>query len=253
MLLFRQLLSLGFALSLVSTLGGRGGGLNLLANLTTTQKSACFDARYHQLRANELSQRSGQQRGGPPKKSTAVVQSGSSTIECASVIDDILLEEKTIEETYIRTIASWDSQSSSNRTKEKQVISFGLYGNKTKYVHGSFANLKLSRIYYPGWKCRFYCAEVDSKVVDLLKAEGAEVVVVSGVGHMMSRFHVANDSTVDRFIVRDVDSRLNSRERFAVQEWIDSGLPLHSMRDTRTSGSSTMGECGEGGKTASLC
>ena len=39
------------------------------------------------------------------------------------------------------------------------------------------------------------------------------------------------DEAVDRFIVRDADSRLNPRERLAVEEWIASGKRIHSIRD----------------------
>ncbi|CAM9361078.1 unnamed protein product [Choristocarpus tenellus] len=45
------------------------------------------------------------------------------------------------------------------------------------------------------------------------------------------RFMPADDPSVDRFIVRDVDSRLNTRDRIAVEEWIRSNLSLHVMRD----------------------
>ena len=48
---------------------------------------------------------------------------------------------------------------------------------------------------------------------------------------MFWRFLVASDPSVDRFIVRDSDSRLNPRERLAVEEWINSGLKIHSLRD----------------------
>tara|TARA_B100000524_G_scaffold316186_1_gene194644 strand:- start:36 stop:347 length:312 start_codon:yes stop_codon:yes gene_type:complete len=48
---------------------------------------------------------------------------------------------------------------------------------------------------------------------------------------MFWRFLVAADASVDRFIVRDADSRLNPRERLAVEEWISSGHTLHSLRD----------------------
>ena len=41
----------------------------------------------------------------------------------------------------------------------------------------------------------------------------------------------AADSSVDRFVVRDVDSRLNARDRIAVEEWIESKLPVHILRD----------------------
>merc|ERR1712203_1143619 len=48
---------------------------------------------------------------------------------------------------------------------------------------------------------------------------------------MFWRFLVAADATVDRYIVRDSDSRLNPRERLAVEEWILPGLKIHSIRD----------------------
>jgi len=48
---------------------------------------------------------------------------------------------------------------------------------------------------------------------------------------MFYRFLVAADNSVDRFIVRDVDSRLNARDRLAVEEWIESKLAIHIMRD----------------------
>ena len=48
---------------------------------------------------------------------------------------------------------------------------------------------------------------------------------------MFWRFMVASDPTVDRYIIRDVDSRLNARDRIAVEDWIQSGYAVHTMRD----------------------
>ena len=39
-----------------------------------------------------------------------------------------------------------------------------------------------------------------------------------------------DDSSVDIFIVRDVDSRIN-KEESAVKEWLESDKLLHIMRD----------------------
>jgi len=70
-----------------------------------------------------------------------------------------------------------------------------------------------------------------------LAAKGSEIVKVKKkpLGPMYGRYWrmwVAADSQVDRFIIRDVDSRLNSRERAAVDEWISSGKSFHIMRDS---------------------
>ena len=45
------------------------------------------------------------------------------------------------------------------------------------------------------------------------------------------RFLVANDVTVDRFIVRDADSRLIQRDATEVERWIQSGKAFHCIRD----------------------
>ena len=48
---------------------------------------------------------------------------------------------------------------------------------------------------------------------------------------MVWRFLVASDKNVERYIVRDIDSRLSVREKQAVDEWIKSGKMFHVMRD----------------------
>jgi hypothetical protein len=48
---------------------------------------------------------------------------------------------------------------------------------------------------------------------------------------MFWRFLVADDPTVDRYIIRDADSRLNMREKLAIDEWIASGKKIHILRD----------------------
>lgn len=53
----------------------------------------------------------------------------------------------------------------------------------------------------------------------------------AGIAGMFWRFLVADDETVDRYIVRDTDSRLNEREARAVDAWIASGKKYHILRD----------------------
>ena len=78
---------------------------------------------------------------------------------------------------------------------------------------------------------------VPANVVRQLEVLGAQLVkmddssMAGGIGGMFWRFLVAADPDVDRFIVRDSDSRLNTRERMAVEEWTQSGKLMHSLRD----------------------
>ena len=91
---------------------------------------------------------------------------------------------------------------------------------------------------FPDWVVRIYHDDtVPQATLDRLVELGAELRPVDTTGMegdiagMFWRFLVADDPTVQRYIVRDTDSRLNERERAAVDEWIASGYSIHSIRD----------------------
>lgn len=106
----------------------------------------------------------------------------------------------------------------SNTNHEKRVIAFGLYGSRDKYNIGAIHNAELVNTYFPGWICRFYVtSDVPNATITSLKLLGSEIEEIpSGMGYtsgMFWRFMVADDPTVDRYIIRDSDSRLNARDR----------------------------------------
>ena len=49
------------------------------------------------------------------------------------------------------------------------------------------------------------------------------------------------DPQVDVMVSRDLDSRLTTREQAAVQEWLDTGLAFHVMRDNPHHGTEILG------------
>lgn len=121
----------------------------------------------------------------------------------------------------------------------KKIISFSLWGDNPKYIQGAVENIKLQEQFYPGWLCRFYVhtsvpAEYKRKLIEL----GAEIIVKEEeIGKkreengMFWRFEVLDDPEVERFIVRDTDSRLSLREANCVRDWINSKEPFHIIRD----------------------
>lgn len=117
-----------------------------------------------------------------------------------------------------------------------KVISFSLWGDKPMYYIGALENIKLAREYYPEWKCRFYVApSVPDFARDDISKQGGEVQIVeTNLGNfwgMFWRFFAADDPTVDVMISRDCDSRLNIREKVAVDEWLKSDKCFHTMHD----------------------
>jgi len=117
---------------------------------------------------------------------------------------------------------------------EHKVISYSLWGSDPKYLIGAIENAKMAAKIYPGWVCRYYVDErIDrSALTDL----GAETVIKPACDDYMGlywRFEIAGDESVDRFCIRDTDSRLTKRDGWAVREWEQSGRPFHVMRDHR--------------------
>lgn len=96
--------------------------------------------------------------------------------------------------------------------------------------------MRAAREIYPQWSVRFYLDKtVPPVVVAGLQELGAEIVSKpSGMPvfkKLAWRFEVADDPTVARFLVRDVDSVVSLRERAAVDAWIASDRWFHVMRD----------------------
>ena len=123
-------------------------------------------------------------------------------------------------------------------TKERRVIAMALYGNDPKYVEGCIENARLVEAYFPTWRLRVYADQstVPSEKLRELEALKAEIHLddwsAEGASHgMFRRFFVADDVSVDRFIIRDSDSRLNARDAFAVADWVESDYEVHTVRD----------------------
>jgi len=116
----------------------------------------------------------------------------------------------------------------------KKVISFSLWGDNPKYTIGAIRNAELTSIIYPGWISRFYCGEsVPTDIIKtLISLPNTEVVMMGVDGDwtgMFWRFYACEDSEI--MLSRDTDSRLNLREKLAVDEWLSSDKDFHIMRD----------------------
>lgn len=114
-------------------------------------------------------------------------------------------------------------------------ISYSLWGDNKVYTYGMVENVLLAPEVYPGWRVRIhYNSTVPSHIIDWFKTqEHVDVVFHEGTTKKASntlwRFEdLFTDWTV---IVRDSDSRLNIREKAAVDEWLASSKDFHIMRD----------------------
>jgi hypothetical protein len=116
------------------------------------------------------------------------------------------------------------------------------------YCQGALENVRLAKIVYPGWTCRFVIpkkesvltgrgdsgtriATIPERVLSQLDALGAEIVRSDSNSWnlMLARFYAIEDYHV--VLVRDTDSRLTFREAAAVSQWLHSSKGIHAMRD----------------------
>ena len=115
-----------------------------------------------------------------------------------------------------------------------KVVSFSLYGNNPKYTIGAIRNSELIKEIYPGWDMWLYHDNsVPEDILNTLTNNGVKLINMSdtGIFGMFWRFLPTDDENIERFIVRDCDSRMDNREKVAVDEWIQSDKTLHIMRD----------------------
>lgn len=117
-----------------------------------------------------------------------------------------------------------------------RVIAFSLWGADPKYTVGAIRNAELAGTIYPGWRTRFYVASnVPADVTDRLR-RNADVDIVQMTGPadwtaLLWRFEAGHDTSLECAVFRDTDSRLNAREKAAVDAWLASNKDLHVMRD----------------------
>lgn len=120
--------------------------------------------------------------------------------------------------------------------RSRNVIAFSLWGGDVRYVNGAITNAIVARYLYPGWTSRFYVdRSVPEEARSMLVRNGAQVVLLEDLPAAQFgtfwRFLVEDDPSIDIYLVRDADSVVNVKERWAVADWLKSGRAFHVMRD----------------------
>ena len=115
-------------------------------------------------------------------------------------------------------------------------FSFCLYGPETpKYYGGMLENLRLIWTHFPEWKVFIYLgADVPAHyIAKLLKHSQVILVHTRHTGSilMMHRFLALDEEGVECMIVRDADSRVHVRDRWAIHRFVASSQKAHAIRD----------------------
>ena len=118
----------------------------------------------------------------------------------------------------------------------KNIFSFCIYGNDLKYYYGLQKNIDLISAHYPAFHIYVYAGK-DHLVpwIEKMTGQSERVVVVrtcrDGAVNMLFRYMPICDDDIDLLFVRDADSEINARDRWCIQQFLDSDMSVHTIRD----------------------
>lgn len=115
-------------------------------------------------------------------------------------------------------------------------FSYCLYGGyNDRYYPPLLTNIHLIEQHFPEWKVYvWYAPDVDSDFINKLKQYRSVVLRETGVTgpmNMIYRFYTIDEPEVDIMMVRDADSLVHWKDRWAIREFINSPFLVHTIRD----------------------
>lgn len=115
-------------------------------------------------------------------------------------------------------------------------FSFCLYGPvDPKYYVGMLENLTLAMWHFPTWNVFIYIgADVPETEVAKLKQYPNAIIRYTGelgAKNMIHRFFAIDEPGIGIMMVRDADSRIHWKDRWAINEFVKSTSGLHIIRD----------------------
>jgi hypothetical protein len=117
------------------------------------------------------------------------------------------------------------------------VFSFCLYGPENpRYYPGMLENVYLAAKYFPTWKVYvYYAPDVTEGMVNTLRTCSSVVMRPTGIfgePNMIQRFFAIDEPDVELMMVRDADSRIHWKDRWAIRDFLSRPeLIAHTIRD----------------------
>ena len=116
------------------------------------------------------------------------------------------------------------------------VFSFCLYGPQIpRYYDGMLSNIELIKTHYPTWKTYIYTgSDVTEEFIRILKSYSNVVIRPTGKTgprNMIDRFFAIDEPDVELMEVRDADSRIHWKDRWAINQFVNSKFKVHAIRD----------------------
>ena len=118
-------------------------------------------------------------------------------------------------------IESYSKQKSS--CQKSRIISYCLFGSDPSNIEGAFANTKIASQIFPEWIVRIYYDDtVPSEAIETIKSDNLQMVKITTKKPFEPKeiwnLFIASDPCLERYLIRNIDSRLTEREKAAVDQ-----------------------------------
>jgi len=116
-------------------------------------------------------------------------------------------------------------------------FSFCLYGPpKSLYYQGLLENIQLIQQHFPDWVTYVYLgSDVSQSFEDTLRSYASVRIRRTGLSNFdnrMFRYFAIDEDDVELMMVRDADSRIHERDRWAIHDFLNKSTYLvHAIRD----------------------
>lgn len=108
-----------------------------------------------------------------------------------------------------------------------KVFSFCIYGTEENYYTGLLENIQIIREYFPDFEIYVYKGICDPTWV----FENCKIIETNRSGLVNTLYRFLPLTEVDVGFVRDADSRINARDRWCIEKFLDSNKNYHIIRD----------------------
>jgi hypothetical protein len=115
-------------------------------------------------------------------------------------------------------------------------FSFCIYGQNEYYYNGLLENIKLIKEYYPDYLIYIYVGndsrmDLINDMVNLYHKIVWRYTNETGAINMVYRFFAIDDLKIKTVHVRDADSRVHERDRWAIDTFMKSDVLAYTIRD----------------------
>jgi hypothetical protein len=110
-----------------------------------------------------------------------------------------------------------------------KIFSFCIYGSERNYYEGLLENIQIINEYFPEFEIYIYKGICDSSWI--FEGKNIKIIETNRPGLVNTLYRFLPLGEIDLGFVRDADSRITERDKWCIQQFLNSSYNYHIIRD----------------------